>query len=130
MIAFVWIAALAPGEAATGQDQSQSGTEKCVECARGCLQQPEIRELVIIKKQMGYVNWGGSIVCGVLCGCIVVWASSRMKSEQKRLYLITFSTSLGIVAMHILLEIVTNPIVRDLYWQMHVLGCDCAIYCG
>jgi hypothetical protein len=101
-----------------------------MECARGCLQQPEIRELVIIERHIGYVIWGASIIFGLLCGCIVIWASSGMKSEQNRILLAGFSGSMSVVIMSIVLETATHPIICDLYWQMHALGCDCAIYCG
>jgi hypothetical protein len=130
IITVMWIAVLAPGEVITGQDQNLSRTEKCLECARGCLQQPEIRELVIIEKHIGYVIWGASAIFGLLCGCIVIWASSGMKSEQNRILLAGFSSSMSVVIMRMILETVTHPVICDLYCQMHELGCDCAIYCG
>ncbi|MGC1121625.1 MAG: hypothetical protein WBA22_11085 [Candidatus Methanofastidiosia archaeon] len=65
IITIMWIAILAPGEATTGQDQHLSRTEKCMECARGCLQQPEVRELVIIEKHIGYMIWGASAIFGL-----------------------------------------------------------------
>lgn len=130
VITIMWIVILTPGEATTGQDQNLSRTEKCMECARGCLQQPEIRELVIIEKHIGYMIWGASFMFSLLCGCIVTWASLGMKNKQDRLFLVSLSGSLGVVIMKIILEAVTHPVICDLYYQMHELGCDCAIYCG
>jgi hypothetical protein len=130
IIIITWVVILAPGEATTGQDQNRSRTEKCMECARGCLQQPEIRELVVIEKHIGYIIWGASAIFGLLCGCIAVWASSGMKSEYNRLLLVSLSGPMGVMVMRVILEMVTHPVICDLYWQMHELGCDCAIYCG
>lgn len=74
--------------------------------------------------------WGASIIFGLLCGCIATWVSSGMKNEQNRLLLVSLSGSMGVMVMKIILETVTHPVICDLYWQMHELGCDCAIYCG
>jgi hypothetical protein len=103
-------------------------TEKCLECAKGCMQTPIIRELIITKNRIKYVISGVSFVYGLLCGFIAILAT--IENEQQKILFGSFSASMGVVGMHILLREVTRPIISYILYQMVIHGCACAIYCS
>jgi hypothetical protein len=130
MVFVILIVTLIPGEITEEQKQNESRTERCLECAKECLQQSDVRELVTVKKHIGYVIIGASFAFGILAGLIVAWAYPEVGTKHQKTLYVSLAASVGMVAMKIVLEIVTDPVVDYLHRQMAELGCTCAIYCG
>lgn len=113
-----------------GGEDTQSRTEECLECARGCLKWPEIKELVTQEKHIDYVVFGVPWLYGIICAGIsaVTWLKTG-RAERVQFYSLASLFSCQLV-MRLLLEVLTNPFVNDIKWQMIQLGCTCATYCG
>ncbi len=121
-----------PNDVDSDDNSYKTRDEECRECANGCMKNdPRIKELLNLKKQLYYLGAATRFLYALVCGlaAAAICASTGVGIPVAPLCGVAGATFCG-WAIGELISVVIEQIYADIDWEMAQRKCACAIYCG